>query len=521
MIRACWLELCFGGLLLLFVAIWEWQFAGVVLMLVMVTGAARRILAASVPILFNLAFPPFSWPTWFFCLAPMLWLWRDQELRLSRLRLVAEAVAIGFAMGWFSTEFVRAGIPAWGWLVHAAACFVFSLQFLAVAMTIRLMRKQRVIIAGAVTAVVAVFGELIEAWWGVSWSVSNFSLTVGATPLAQWSQRITPFGVAGILFLVNFLFCLDTSAERKRQWIGPAIGIVILCIAWCGGLLIAVNTPIPQLSFSAVLVQLHRKVPDKEPWRPWLHLDHLTRNALQENHDVDVIVWPESCLSQSWNQLIESDSYDIETQLTVQGFAKHLSPAYRTNCLVGAIINARGTTFRYGLEVAEVRRYNCGCLISNSGEITHHEKLDLVPFKEGLPWLLDCSFVRNRILPRLQLKEPLAYGRKYSPLTFRDRDGNLRTIAVSVCYESLLPWLPQYRASSTVDAIIHIVYDGNSADHPGMMERHIRACQFRAIETRKWNLVCSTWAGTAIIDPTGRIVRQLPPVEGVLRTDTL
>ncbi len=135
--------------------------------------------------------------------------------------------------------------------------------------------------------------------------------------------------------------------------------------------------------------------------------------------------------------------------------------------------------------------------------------------------MLDCSFVRNHILPGLQLREPLAYGRKYSPLTFRDRDGNLRNIAVSVCYESLLPWLPQYRASSTVDAIIHIVYDGNSADHPGMMERHIRACQFRAIETRKWNLACSTWAGTAIVDPTGKIVRQLPPVVGVLRTDTL
>ena len=481
----------------------------------------RQIYATSVVLLFTLSFPPFSWPTWWFCFGPMIWLWRDESVRLSKSRITTESVVIGFAMGWLSTGFVRAGLPEWGWLIHSVACLVFSLQFLAVAVAIRLMRKQPAVKAAVVTAAVAVGGELVAAWLGVSWSVSNFSLTVGATPLAQWSRWITPFGVAGILYLVNFLLSPHSSSDRKQRWLGPAMGVGLLCVAWCGGGLIAANTSVAPLPFSAMLVQPHRKIAHKEPWRPWLHLDHLTRASLLKHPKVDLIVWPEACLSESWSHFHESDNNDIATQLTVQDFAKLLTPAFKTNCLVGAVMNERGTTQRHGLEVAAVRRYNCGCLVSKSGEIGHHEKLDLVPLKEGVPALFDNDWMRNHIFPRLHLNPTLAYGREYAPLSFRDLRGNQHWIAVSVCYESLLPWLPQYRESSTVDAIIHIIYDGNSAEHPGMMQRHIRACQFRAIETRKWNLVCSTWAGTSLIDPTGRIVRQLPPVAGVLRTDTL
>jgi apolipoprotein N-acyltransferase len=159
-------------------------------------------------------------------------------------------------------------------------------------------------------------------------------------------------------------------------------------------------------------------------------------------------------------------------------------------------MNERGTTQRYGLEVADVRRYNSGCLVSKSGDICRHDKLDLVPFKEGLPGVLDTAWIRKQILPGLQFNQPLAYGNSYAPLFFHDSDGKQHSIAVSICYESFLPWLPQYRESSKVEAIIHLVYDGNTADHPGVIQRQILACQMRAIETRKWNLVCSTWGAS-------------------------
>lgn len=503
-------------------AVLDWQNMLVVAGLAtIVSGIIRQILAIGTFSLFLVSFPPYSWPTSWLCLAPMMWLWRDRPVSLSWLRLSAEGLGVGFSMAWFSTEFVRDSLPVFGSLVHALACLIFSMQILAVAYAIHLSRNQPVVVAAAVTSLVAVMGEFAEAWFGVSWSVCNIALTVGSTPLAQWSRWITAFGVAGLLYFVNFLMYLDHSKCVIRRWIGPALGGLVLSVAWIGGELIARHIEFAPLSFTALLVQPHLKVIDDKPWQPWLNLDQLTKAALLERHKVDLIVWPETCLTESWSHERDLLQDNELTQLNPWGFSRLCTPSYMTNCLVGAVMNERGTTQRYGLEVADVRRYNSGCLVSKSGNICRHDKLDLVPFKEGLPGVLDTAWIRKQILPGLQFNQPLAFGKSYAPLFFHDSVGKQHSIAVSICYESLLPWLPQYRESPTVDAIIHLVYDGNTADHPGVIQRQILACQMRAIETRKWNLVCSTWTGTSIIDPTGKIVRQLPPVAGVLRTDML
>jgi apolipoprotein N-acyltransferase len=490
-------------------------------MVAIVAGMTRRILALGTVLLFTVSFPPFSWSTWWFCLAPMLWIWRDQNLERTRYQCVVEAVAIGFAVGWLSTGFVRAGLPVFGWLVHAAACMVFSLQFVAIALAIRMTRDQPIYLSAPLCALTAVGGELFEAWCGGAWSVTNLALTVGATPVAQWSRWITPFGVSGLLYLVNFTLVRENAANLLGRWIGPAMGVGIAVLAWCGGSLIAATVSVEPLPFAVLLAQPHLKVSNAQPWRPWLELDRITRTSISQDGPVDLVVWPESSLSESWSDEQQTDVHDIATRLTMQDFSHLLTPLYETNCLAGVVIHERGTTERYGLEVAEMRRYNCGCLVAKSGVIGRHEKLDLVPFKEGLPGLLNQDWIRNRVLPALQLNQPLTLGRDFGPLSFHDREGKKRSIAVSVCYESLLPWLPQYRRATNADAIVHLVYDGNTAEHPGMMQRHIRACQYRAIETRKWNLVCSTWAGTVIIDPAGKIVSQLSATAGVLRSDAI
>jgi apolipoprotein N-acyltransferase len=290
------------------------------------------------------------------------------------------------------------------------------------------------------------------------------------------------------------------------------MGVAILGAAWCGGGLVAANIAVESLPFSVLLVQPHLIPSADEPFRPWLTLDQMTRAALSGANAVDLVVWPETCLSESWCNEPPPETDSIDQRLTLHDYARMLTPFYATNSLVGAVVAEVGTTKRYGLDVTEVRRYNCGCLVSTQGEIARHEKCDLVPLKEGLPRALNFDWMREHVLPMLKLNPTLSYGRDFRPLSFRDRRGVRRTIAVSVCYESLLPWLPQYRDSPEVDAIIHLVYDGHSVGYPGVMQRLIRACQSRAIETRKWNLVCSTWSGSAIIDPSGRIVRQLSAV---------
>lgn len=489
-------------------------------MAAVVAGTQRRALAIAAVLLFTVSFPPLSWPTWWFCLTPLFWIWREQALKLTVVQIVAEAAAIGFAMGWLSTGFVRAALPVWGGVIHATACLLFSLQIVALAMAIQWTRDWPKSLSVPICALTAVAGEVFEAWCGVSWSVTNLALTVGATPVAQWSRWITPFGVSGLLYLVNFTLACEIAPNFRRRWLGPALGVGVAVLAWCGGCLIARTVSIEPLPFSVLLVQPHVKGSNDEPRRPWLHLDRITRASVLQDEPVDLVVWPESSLSESWSRG-HSEVTDIATRLTVQDFSHILTPVYQTNCLMGVTILEEGTTHRYGLEVVDVRRYNCGCLVFKTGEIARHEKLSLVPLKEGLPWLLDHRWIRDRVLPGLRLHRPLVPGREFRQLSFRDQRGQTRSIAVSVCYESLLPWLPQYHDGTSADAIVHLVYDGCTAGHPGMMQRHIRACQYRAIETRKWNLVCSTWTGTAIIDPSGQIVSQLAATAGALRSDVV
>lgn len=508
------------GTQLAIVGFFDWSDVCVVfVMTVAVHGRDRRLMSVVSVVLFTGSFPPYSWPTWWFCFVPILWMWRNQELKLSMIRLGLEAVAVGFAMGWLSTGFVRTALPAWGWVIHAVACVLYSLQVAAFAVAIRVTRNKPVPVAAVTCTLAAVGGELFAAWCGVAWSVTNFALTVGATPLAQWSRWITPFGVSGLLYLVNFLLIIEDSGKLVTKWIGPALGLGICVVTWVGGYMIAATVRFEPLSFSVLLVQPHLKASKNLPWRPWIDLDRLTRASLSRDGAVDLIVWPETCLSESLSDGERSNVSDIAGRLSVQDFAHVLTPIYDANCLVGAVLAERGTTLRFGLKVANVRRFNCACLISKVGDIARHEKLALVPLKEGLPDSLNIDWMRNRILPALEFRQQLSYGRSFATLSFRDRIGIRRSIAASVCYESLFPWLPQYRASMHADAIIHLVYDGHTAEHRGMMQRHIIACQYRAIETRKWNLICSTWSGSAVIDPSGKIVSMLPGNAGVIRNE--
>ncbi len=98
------------------------------ILLLAIRGAIRGLLAVGAVVLFVVAFPPLSCPTFWFCLAPLVWIWRDRQFSESRVRDVMEAVAVGFSMACLSTGFVRDAVPAWGGVFHGVACLVFSLQ---------------------------------------------------------------------------------------------------------------------------------------------------------------------------------------------------------------------------------------------------------------------------------------------------------------------------------------------------------------------------------------------------------
>ena len=424
-------------------------------------------------------------------------------------------------MAWMTTGFVRDALPAFGFVLESAACCLFGCQVCAIAVSVRLLRHTPIVVAACVSAIVATMGEILQAQFGVAWPVMSLSVPAAATPVAQLAAGVTPFGIAWILYFVNFLFVRDNASQGWLRSAGPIAGIGVASLALVVGQWIGTTTAVEPMRFTTMLVQPSVAASQESTARLSTALDELTQKSRLAGGPVDLVVWPETCLSvSSWPEPGQPLVVDqTASDLTLQRFFRDAQPRYDTACLVGVPLWRREVASRYGLELPEVRLYNTACLIPRSGAMSFHQKLALVPLKEGLPDWLNQPWVRRRVLPIFGMHAQFTQGDRFRLLSFTTRSEQLISVAVSICYESHMPALPQFRDSRDVDAIVHLTCDTDFLKHPEWMERHILACRYRAIETRRWNLVCSTSSGSAIIDPVGRVIARLNKGAGVLRND--
>jgi len=476
---------------------------------VILGGASVALLTAS--------FPLWNLPTWWFCFAPLLWLWGTGSDSVSGYRVAVEAFVIGFIISWLPTAFMREVVPAGGCYLQAAFCLFYALQMIALAFAIRFFRGKPVMISALCLSATAMLAEILQYRFGLAWPVTAICLPVASTPLAQWAAVITPFGVSGLLYLINFLLVIDPTKQGLMKWRGPGAALLLFVCAWSGGLLISRAVVVTPLPFSAILVQPHLVHSEGENWTGWRDLDRLTDEALSNTSPVDLIIWPEACLSLS--KMPEGSFTPISSPrslnaavFSVQDFAQILLPKYQTSCLVGVPLSQRRMITRYGLEMPESRLFNSACLISPEGKVSVYSKRLLVPVKEGLPDWLDTAFVRQKMKSLFGWNPRLSAGENFHLLDLKTKNDKTKKLAVAVCYELFLPGLPQYRQTSGADAVVYLMYDGIIADHPAWSQRLLQACRYRAIESRKWNLCCTTWAGSAIIDARGNVVNQLESV---------
>ena len=465
------------------------------------------------------------WPCCCFCLTPLVLLGRSVGCRgrkmlptPSRTVFTFMVTGIGFLVAWMRSGFISTAVQSFGWAWQAVAAIVFSMHFAIIGLAIVLSAHRSVLSAALICTIVAVCSERLQAHIGFTWALTSLCYAAIDTPIAQCSNVLTPFGVSGIIYCFNFLFAGDRSGEVGYAMRPQVLAIIVLAAGWGSGVWIRATTTVPPVPFTAALVQPHLVWDETGSWTPWQTLLQLTEFSLERNGPVDLVVWPESALSDSLAGSVPFEP-EVTDRLSLQQFAREHQRRLGTNCLVGVGILQRGVRHQYGFDIPTMRRFNCGCLVTGPESVQCHKKLLLVPFREADPEWLDWPWIRAWVPARFRVSRPFARGNSFQPLRFIDANNQARTISVSVCYEAFFHWLPQYNTVIPVDAVVHILYDGDSVPSPSVRECQIAACRFRAIETRTWNLVCSTWAGTAIIDPTGRVVRRLPAAAGVLRTD--
>lgn len=309
--------------------------------------------------LFTFAHTPYCLATYFCFLAPLIWMWRRLSAQIASTQLFIESFVIGFAMCWLITGFVEPAVPPWGVILHGAGCLLFSLQILGIALVTRASRGLPILRAAPLIALTAIGLELLQAWLGLVWSTTNPSLAIATTPIAQWSGMMTPFGLSAVLYLCSCLLVPDNQGTWPNRLIGPVLGCSALATLWIGGMLIESRVVFQPLQFSAMLVQPNVLFSKEQAWEPWNILDPLTTESLASSGPVDLIVWPETCLTDSWRDADTSARNDeIASQprhrLNLQDFVEQLLPRYQTNCLVGVNMREKDTVEKYGLMVPTV-----------------------------------------------------------------------------------------------------------------------------------------------------------------------
>ena len=101
------------------------------------------------------------------------------------------------------------------------------------------------------------------------------------------------------------------------------------------------------------------------------------------------------------------------------------------------------------------------------------------------------------------MRTEFEFGTKDHPLRGRFAYGP------AICYEVVFPRITATQVKNGADVLVTITndawYDGTSAPR-----QHLNQVRLRAVEADRWVLRAGTTGISAVIDPTGRIVQEIP-----------
>ncbi|MGH9584155.1 MAG: apolipoprotein N-acyltransferase [Bryobacteraceae bacterium] len=299
------------------------------------------------------------------------------------------------------------------------------------------------------------------AWLDLGNAAINMSL-----PL-----RVVPYlGVYGISFVFAMLAAglACVLLRRPRVWLLP---LLVLFGLWA-------LPPIPQgipAPKRAVVVQPN--VPSDVEWTGALQeRTEQQMGILSEAVRAPLVIWPE----------MPAPLY------------YYSDPAFRR--LAARIAVDHGYfLFETVAYTPENQPLNSAVLLGPSGEeIGRYDKIHLVPFGEYVPPLF--SFV-NRITNEAGDFVP-GHDIKVLPAG-QDKLG------VFICYESAFPDLVRQFTKKGANVLVNLSNDGYFG-HSDAHEQHLLIARMRAVENRRYLIRATNDGITAVIDPSGRIVRELP-----------
>lgn len=314
---------------------------------------------------------------------------------------------------------------------------------------------------------------------GFPWS-TIFESQLGNLPLAQIVSIVGPFGLTFFILSISFsLFML-----KKKRIKEPLIAISFLVIIELYGFLrmkkieaIGGGRHIKIALFQHNVAP--REIETEEEWRETVEAFRELSDKLKE--PVDLIITSESAMPGYYR-----------VSLKDKELVKEILSGRDTYLILG---NAD-----YGKEHGEYVFYNTAFLIDSTGKIvSSYNKTHLVPFGEWLPYEDKISILRE-----LELGQG-----NYRPgkelVIFEIEGIKLGTL---ICFESIFPEISRNFVRKGARILVNITSDGWYGRSLGPVE-HFELARFRCIENNVPLVRCAKTGISAIISPTGRIIKKL------------
>ncbi len=432
--------------------------------------------------------PLYAWPVLFITL-PLVFLMLDKARHWRSAALYGWAFGYGYTMAgtfWIANALL-VDAEKFGWLVPVSILglsLVMAIWFAVFGALYRLWRAELLLHNLIRFTVLWVLVEYARSWgmFGFPWNLLG-SAALASERIAQLAALIGPYGLGGVvcaLALVPVLW-LRPASPRLRQY-STIVALLVLIAAYGWGMVRMPETA--PLSKTRVRI-VQANIPQTLKWSPEGRFEaarlYTGLSQLQTDGPVPpVILWPETAVP-----------YTLRPGSSLpQELATLLPPG---GTLLTGTVRAEG-------EGEDYRLYNSVVAIDAAGNArAQYDKSQLVPFGEFVP--LRSILPLDKITPGAV---DFSRGVGAETITLPQ----VPPFSPLVCYEVIFPWLavnrdarPQWMFNATNDAW----YGETSGPY-----QHFAAARLRAIEQGLPMVRAANTGISAVIDPYGRVLKQLP-----------
>ncbi len=426
------------------------------------------------------------------------------EKRLRRAFLLGYVCGAAFFAGscyWFTTVMESYGhlVPALAVLVFILFIVVDSVFFGAFGLAVGWVARRSLMRALAASPLLWVAMELARTYLitGFPWDLLGYA--VQASGLRQIASVTAVYGLSFLAVATSALLAWVLLAKRR-------VRAGLLLAAWIIALLLVQwrFTPPPEEMGKELAFLLQPNVPLEdsalEAWVPWRDPSNLAKlvqlsvstvqevrtrvpstTAEIETGHPPLLIWAENPAPFFFTR-------DPVFRDAMENMARQTHAIVITNTVVP--LDAQGNSIT-----------NTAITLSPDGrEVARYDKIHLVPFGEYVPWWA---------LPGLVHKITSEVGNFAPGSTYSVADSPAGGIGVFICYEAIIPQLARRLVARGAGVLVNISNDawyGTSA----AAYQHLEMARLRAIENHRYLLRATNDGLTAVIDPYGRILEQIP-----------